>query len=75
MTDRNRALDEMAEQLDEHILAVKGTLELVDTSVDEEELHQLMLRAIERLDALQRLSADMIAALRSCFSRLDSTGR
>lgn len=74
MTDRNKALDEMAEQFGEHILAVKGTLELVDTSVDEEELHQLMLRAIERLDALQRLSDDMITALRSCAARLDSTG-
>jgi hypothetical protein len=75
MTDRNRALDEMAEQLSEHLLAVKGTLELVDTSVDEEELHQLMLKAIGRLDAVQRLSDEMIAALRNCVARLEGHGK
>ena len=53
MTERNKKLDEIAEQLDENILAVKGTLELIDTSVTEDDLHQLLLKAIDRMDAIR----------------------
>jgi DNA-binding FrmR family transcriptional regulator len=70
MTERNKKLDEIANQLDENILAVKGTLELVDTSVTEDELHQLLLKAIDRMDIVQRLSEEMLAALKNCFDRM-----
>ena len=70
MTERNKKLDEIADQLDENILAVKGTLELVDTSVTEDELHQLLLKAIDRMDIVQRLSEEMLAALKNCFDRM-----
>ncbi|HYA31856.1 MAG TPA: hypothetical protein VED67_03780 [Thermodesulfovibrionales bacterium] len=70
MTERNTKLDAIAEQLDENILAVKGTLELIDTSVTEDELHQLLLKAIDRMDIMQRLSAEMLVALRKCFDKI-----
>jgi len=75
MTDRNRALDEIAGQMSENILAVKGTLELIDASVPEEELRELILKAVERMDAIQRLSNDMLAALGNCLGRLEPGGR
>ena len=70
MSERDKKLDEIANQLDENILAVKGTLELVDTSVTEDELHQLLLKAINRMDIVQRLSEEMLAALKNCFDRM-----
>ena len=70
MTERNKKLDEIAEQLDENILAVKGTLELIDTSVTEDDLHQLLLKAIDRMDVVQRLSGELLNALRNCFDKM-----
>ena len=70
MTERNKKLDEIAEQLDENILAVKGTLELIDTSVTEDDLHQLLLKAIDRMDVVQRLSGEMLNALKNCFDKM-----
>jgi hypothetical protein len=71
MGERNDKLDELSNQLDENILAVKGTLELMDTSVTEEDLHELLLKAIERMDMIQRLSHEMLIALRNCFDKID----
>jgi len=70
MTERNNKLDEISHQLNEHILAVKGTLELMDTSVTEEDLHELLLKAIDRMDIIQRLSNDMFGALKNCFDKM-----
>ena len=70
MPERNEKLDEVANQLDENILAVKGTLELIDTSVTEDELHQLLLKAIYRMDMIQRLSNEMLLALKKCFDKI-----
>jgi prefoldin subunit 5 len=70
MQERNEKLNEVANQLDENILAVKGTLELIDTSVTEDELHQLLLKAIDRMDIIQRLSNEMLVALRKCFDKI-----
>lgn len=70
MTERNNKLDEISNQLDENILAVKGTLELVDTSVTEDELRELLHKAIERMDIIQRLSNDMLVALKNCFDKI-----
>ena len=52
MTESNKKLDEVADQLNENILAVKGTLELIDTSV-EDELHPLLIKAVARMDIIQ----------------------
>jgi len=50
---------------------VKGTLELMDTSVTEDDLHELLLKAIERMDMIQGLSHEMLIALRNCFDKID----
>ena len=73
MTDRNKKLDEIADQLDENILAVKGTLELIDTSVTEDDLRQLLFKAINRMDIIQNLSNEMLAALRNCLDKMGET--
>ena len=70
MSERNKKLDKIANQLDENILAVKGTLELIDTSVTEDELHQLLLKAIDRMDIIQELSNEMLVALKKCFDKI-----
>jgi DNA-binding FrmR family transcriptional regulator len=70
MAERNNKLEEISNQLDENILAVKGTLELVDTSVVEDELHELLLKALERMDIIQRLSEDMLIVLKNCFDKI-----
>jgi len=70
MAERNDKLDEISVQLDENILAVKGTLELLDTSVTEDDLHDLLIKALERMDAIQGLSNDMLIALRNCFDKI-----
>ncbi len=70
MTEKNNKLDEIADQLSENILAVKGTLELVDTSVTEDELHELLLKAIERMDIIQRLSDDTLTVLKKCLDKM-----
>jgi len=71
MAERNNKLDEISNQLDENILAVKGTLELMDASVTEDELRELLHKAIERMDTIQRLSNDMLVALKNCFDKID----
>jgi hypothetical protein len=72
MNDRNTKLDEMSKQLNENIIAVKGTLELVDTSVTEDDLHELLLKAIDRMDIIQKVSNDMVGALKNCFDKMSS---
>jgi len=71
MEERNNKLVQMTNQLNENIVAVKGTLELVDTSITEDELHELLLKAIERMDVIQRLSNDMVVALKNCFDKME----
>jgi hypothetical protein len=74
MTEKNKKLEELAGQLDENILAVKGTLELIDTSVAEDDLHQLLVKAITRMDVIERLSSEMLAALGNCLEKM-GTGK
>jgi len=70
MAERNNELDQISNQLNEHILAVKGTLELVDTSITEDDLHELLLKAIGRMDIVQRISDDMLVALKNCLDKM-----
>lgn len=72
MTERNNRLDEISHQLSENILAVKGTLELVDTSVTEDDLHELLLKAMQRMDTIQRLSSDILDAFQNCLNKMSS---
>ena len=73
MTERNNKLDEISHEFNENILAVKGTLELLDTSVTEDDLHDLLLKAMQRMDSIQKLSNDMLDALRNCLTKMDSS--
>jgi hypothetical protein len=70
MTERNDELDQISNKLNENILAVKGTLELVDTSIAEDDLHELLLKAIGRMDIIQRISDDMLVALKTCLDKI-----
>ena len=70
MPERENKLNEISTQLNENILAVKGTLELMDTSVTEDDLHELLLKSLERMDVIQRLSNDMLSFLQNCFDKL-----
>lgn len=72
MAEGNKKLDEVADQLNENILAVKGTLELIDTSV-EDELHPLLIKAVARMDIIQKISDEILAALKSCFDKMGET--
>jgi len=72
MTEKNNRLDEISHQLNENILAVKGTLELMDTSVTEDDLHDLLLKAMQRMDSIQSLSNDMLNALQNCLNKMGS---
>jgi signal transduction histidine kinase len=73
MTERNNKLDEISHEFNENILAVKGTLELLDTSVTEDDLHDLLLKAMQRMDSIQKLSNDMLDALQNCLNKMDSS--
>ena len=66
-----KKLDEIADQINEDILAVKGTLEIMDTSVTEEDLHALLLKALERMDEIQRVSNEMLLFLKNCLDKMD----
>ena len=70
MTKRSAELDQISEQLDENILAVKGTLEVLDTAITEDELRELLLKAIGRMDTIQSISNEMLTALRNCIAKI-----
>lgn len=64
-------IKEISDELNEHIIAVKGTLELVETSVSDGELQNLILKAVERVDTIQRLSLEMFAVLTQILEKMD----
>jgi uncharacterized hydantoinase/oxoprolinase family protein len=69
MSEIDSKLKEISDKINEHIIAVKGTLEVVDTS--EDDLHNLLLKAIERMDSIQQLSNEMFAIIKQLFERID----
>jgi len=71
MKDMDNKLKEISRELNEHIMAVKGTLELMEASVSETDLQGLLTKAIERMDAIQRLSQEVLLGLRTCFEKMD----
>jgi len=72
MTEKDNKLDQISHQLNEHMLAVKGTLELMDTIVTEDDLHDLLLKAMQRMDSIQSLSGDLLKVLQSCIDKMES---
>ncbi len=70
MAKRSEELDQIAEQLDENILAVKGTLELLDTAITEDDLREILMKALSRMDTIQSISNEMLSALRGCVAKM-----
>jgi len=69
MSEIDSKLKEISDRINEHIIAVKGTLEVVDTS--EDDLHNLLLKAIERMDSIQQLSNEMFVIIKQLFEKID----
>ena len=69
MSEIDSKLKEISDRINEHIIAVKGTLEVVDTS--EDDLHNLLLKAIGRMDSIQQLSNEMVAIIKQLFEKID----
>ena len=70
MAKSDSKIQQISNELNEHIIAVKGTLELLETSISDSELHNLLLKAIERMDTIQRLSNEMIAFLKQLLDKM-----
>jgi hypothetical protein len=66
-------IKEISGMIDEHIVAVKGTLELADASLSEDDLHTFLLKAIERMDDVQKLSNEMVAIVNLVFEKMAET--
>lgn len=73
MTDKNDKLQAISNELSEHITAVKGTLELIDASVEEEDLHNLVMKALKRMDGIHSLTAEMLALLKACIDKMEGS--
>ena len=71
MVKSDDKLREISDELNEHIIAVRGTLELVEASVSEGELNDLLVKAVERIDAIQKLSNEMLLTLKQIFANID----
>lgn len=71
MSEINYRLKEISDKISEHIITVKGTLELLDASVSEDDLHSLILKAIERMEKVQRLSDELFAAFTQVLEKLN----
>jgi hypothetical protein len=69
VSEIDNKLKGISDKLNEHIIAVKGTLEVVDTS--EDDLHNLLLKAVERMDDIQQLSGEMLAIIKQLFEKID----
>ena len=71
MKEINNRLKEISDKMEEHITTVKGTLELLDASVSEDDLHSLILKSIERMEKMQRLSDELFAVFTQVLEKLN----
>ena len=70
MPETDERLKEISDKISAHITAVKGTLELLDASVSEDDLRNLILKAVERMDRMQALSDEMFAVLKQVLEKI-----
>jgi hypothetical protein len=70
MSEINEKLKEISDTMSEHIIAVKGTLELLDASVTEDDLRSLVLKAIERMENMQQLSDELFVVLKQVIEKM-----
>jgi len=73
MSEINEKLKEISDTMSEHIITVKGTLELLDASVTEDDLRSLVLKAIERMDNMQQLSDELFVVLKQAIEKMKQT--
>jgi hypothetical protein len=73
MPEINKRLEEISDKMSEHILTVKGTLELLDASVSEDDLRSLIIKAIERMEKIQGLSDELFAVLEKLLEKMGET--
>jgi hypothetical protein len=71
MVKSNDRLKEIADELNENIMAVRGTLELVESAVSQGELNDLLLKGIERIDVIHKLSNEMLVTLKQIFDKMN----
>lgn len=71
--DRNEKLQKISDELNEHIIAVKGSLELIDASIEVAELNDLIVKSIARMDVIQKLTSEMISVLMLYSEKGDET--
>ena len=64
---------EISDKIEKHIVAVKGTLELADASLPNDELHDFILRDMERMDEVQKLSNELAAIVNLLIEKVDET--
>ena len=70
MSEIDNKMKEISDKMSEHIITVKGTLELLDASVTEDDLRSLILKAIERMENLQILSDELFVVLQEVFVKI-----
>jgi len=70
MATGDEKLMAISNELNEHIIAVRGALELAEESASEE-LQGLISKAIKRMDAIERLSNEVVIALKHFIDRID----
>ena len=75
MSAINDKVKEISDKIEEHIVAVKGTLELADASISESdnELDGFVLKAMERMDDVQKLSNELVAIVNLLIEKMDET--
>lgn len=73
MSSINDKVKEISGKIEEHIVAVKGTLELADASLPDDELHDFILKDMERMDDLQKLSNELVSIVNLLNEKMDET--
>ena len=68
MSEINKRLEEISDKMSAH--SVKGTLELLDASVSEDDLRSLILKAIGRMEKIQGLSDELFAVLEKLLEKI-----
>lgn len=71
MLEIDERLKEISDKISDHITAVKGTLELLDASVSEDDLRNLILKAVERMDKMQTLSDELFSGLKHAIRKIE----
>jgi uncharacterized protein Yka (UPF0111/DUF47 family) len=70
MSEVDDQLKEISDKINEHIITVKGTLELLDASVSEDDLRNLILKAIQRMENMQSLSDELFVVLKQLVDKI-----